>query len=125
MSAEQEKDFIAKVKKNLDDSLSNIDGATRSSLTRIRYQALAAGNSPKAPYRHWLQENWSRLAGLSAVLLVVLLIFHDRPSPPPLPSLARDITSQDLEILVEEDQIDILNDLEILTLLAEDEPVEG
>lgn len=100
---DREREFLAQVRRSLDDSMETLDPETRSALARARARALAAGE--KRVLR-WRWPATAALAGAGALLLVLWL----RASPPEPPPIAAHAPAEGAELIEE---------LEFYTWLAE------
>jgi hypothetical protein len=140
-----EKKFIAEITKQLDESVDNLDGATRSRLNRIRAQALDFHDAAPRTSRNWL---WAGGALLPALALAFFLYFgqpgqhvtnhqtsqvatsHEATtsatydvaaitSPPEL------LDTDKLKILMSTEELEMLSDLDFLTWLANEDDEAG
>jgi len=112
-----EKDFLNKVKKQLDEQSEHLDAATLSKLNQARQAALAQVN-PK-PSR--LKNNWLPASGLAAaVLLTSVFLFR-----------SEEITTNsnhgmdDIEIIASSDNLDLYEQLDFYMWLLEENNSAG
>ena len=138
-----EEKFLSEIKEHLDQSVDNLDGATRSRLNRMRHLALEQRQPKANRFRNWL---WAGGAALPALALGILIYFGlpnqqgSDVQPPQVAShveqppqvtvaaihnLPEDLDLDDLEILLDDDDLDMLTDLEFLTWVNSQEEVEG
>ncbi len=110
---EKEKRFVANVKKALDLGEENLDAGTQSKLTRIRHQALDAGEHHEAPIRRWFMLPVAGLATACAIVLGVA-IYLKQPA-------GLQTNLEDLDLLVAEENLEFYDGLEFYAWLAEEE----
>jgi hypothetical protein len=136
-----EKELLTDIKKHLDHSVDNLDGATRSRLNRMRFQALDQSNPQPSPIRFWL---WAGGATLPAVVLGFFIFLgpashqahlEQTPQVAALPveetaphyevatmtSLPGEIDNDALKILMSEEELEMFTDLDFLTWFDNDE----
>ncbi len=110
---EKEKRFVANVKKALDLGEENLDAGTQSKLTRIRHQALDAGEHQASPVRRWFM---LPVAGLATACAIVLGVSIYLKQPNGLqPNL------EDLDLLAAEENLEFYDGIEFYAWLAEEE----
>ncbi len=132
-----EKDFLDDIKQQLNTSVADLDGETRSRLNQIRAQALDRHAPKPRPIRTWL---WAGSAALPALVMGLLIYFglpgqrpHDlqtEETPPPFELASTNtasvpIDSAGLGILMSEEELDMLADLDFLTWFGSEEEVGG
>lgn len=109
---DKEKQFIDNVKKALDLGAENLDAGTQSKLTRMRHQALDAGERKSFDIRQWLtlpKMGWAT----ACILMLGLTIYIQQPNGtvPPL---------EDVDLLAAEDNLEFYDGLEFYAWLAEE-----
>lgn len=109
--------FAAQAKKHFDESVENLDAATRSRLNQGRQAALAAVSTAGNPWG-----KWAPAFGVAAAAVVAVVIWTGNPATEPFtPPTA----NADIEILLTEDSFEMLEDLEFYSWIdLEDEPGE-
>lgn len=113
MSAEEEQrleEFARRTRELLQESVANLDGATRSRLTRARYAALAnaAGAGGLAPaWRRWLPAG-----ALAAAALAVLLVVGQQSHAPALQASAGG-AGDDIELLADADGLALAQEADV------------
>ena len=103
-----------KIKKFLDEGLENIDAGTRSRLTRIRTEALSRKKRSLSGLRNWFPLPVVGAAAVTAAL-VAFLLFKG-----PFENQSFD-NFEDMEILASGDNLELYEDLEFYSWLAEEE----
>ena len=112
-AAEQDA-FEARLAKRLRDSADELDGHTRSRLNQARQAALDE-LQPKSAWRFR-----PVLAGAATAAVAVVAFFLLQPAPDTTqPLVPAGIAEADLELLMAEESLDMLEDLEFYTWLAE------
>ena len=112
-AAEQEA-FEARLAKRLRDSADGLDGQTRSRLNQARQAALDELR-PKPVWR-----GGPVLTGAATAAVAVVAFFLLQPAPDTAqPLVPAGIEEADLELLMAEESLDMLEDLEFYTWLAE------
>lgn len=112
---EDDHSFIRKIKRDLNEGTQRLDAATQSRLTRLRHEALDAGERQGffAGFNFWHSAyRWPGLATAGTATLAVFLYFQ-------IPAVQPNI--EDLDLLASEDQLELYQDLEFYAWLAEDE----
>jgi len=109
---DKEKQFIDNVKKALDLGAENLDAGTQSKLTRMRHQALDAGERKGFDIRQWFTlpaVGWAT----ACILVLGLTIYMKQPNGtvPPL---------EDIDLLAAEDNLEFYDGLEFYAWLAEE-----
>jgi hypothetical protein len=99
-----EADFVGRAKARFDESVSSLDGETRSRLNRGRHAALAELDKGRSA---WMQ--WAPVGGLAAAALLAVILWTGNPVGNDLASPA---IASDMEILLTEDSLEMLEDLE-------------
>jgi len=94
----------------LDDSLNEIDAATRSKLNQMRHRALEKKTSA------WQKMNMSQWGAAAACTLVISLWLGQTPNPPE-PNAAASLAETSLPLLQED--LEMLEELDMLFWLAE------
>lgn len=115
---EDDHSFIRKIKRDLNEGTQRLDAATQSRLTRLRHEALDAGERQGffAGFNFWHSAyRWPGLATAGTATLVVFLYFQ-------IPAVQPNI--EDLDLLASEDQLELYQDLEFYAWLA-DQRVAG
>lgn len=113
---ESEHDFLKQVRGVLDGDVENLDGATRSRLTRMRQAALDAG---KAAPRHRMGRGFRWLAGAAAAAAVVIAVVLSGGRTPV--ELADSAAPEDFEVMALEENLDFYEELDFYAWLAETE----
>jgi len=98
------KEFERTTKRLFDDSVAEIDAATRSRLTQARHRALEEVKTQRADGWRWTLVP----AGTLAATALVGWFLIGNP-PPPVPGLQSDSLS-DLEILLAEEDLEMLDE---------------
>jgi negative regulator of sigma E activity len=109
-----ERVFLERVRRTLDDSVDNLDAQTLSRLTQARHDALEQGKSKSYLHKHRF---WLTTVGLAATAAAVLLaIFLTRaPSVPQYYSAIEDV-----EILAASENPEFFSELEFYAWLVEE-----
>jgi hypothetical protein len=109
--------FVEQAKKHFDESVANLDGATRSRLNQGRQAALAElGAGP----RQWVQ--WAPAAGVAAAAVVAVVLWTGNP---PVDELTPPTATADIEILLTEDSFEMLEDLEFYSWIDLEEETDA
>ena len=117
MEKNGDNEFVERVRAALDDDAEHMDAATRSRLNRIRQATLDQAAAPRAVWPTSLFK-WSAPALAMAALVAVVYTTTYRPMP-----LDQEFaTIEDLEIIAADDQLDLFEELDFYTWLAEVEP---
>lgn len=112
-----DKAFAVQAKKRFDESVDNLDAATRSRLNRSRQAALA---EVRTSGNRWVA--WAPAAGVAAAAVVAVVIWTGNPPADPF---APPTANADIEILLTEDSFEMLEDLEFYSWMdLEEEPGE-
>ena len=109
---DKETRFLKNVKKTLNDGSRNLDSSHQSKLTQIRHQALESKSS------RWLPD-WTYSPALQwgsvACALLIGIILLDKPNKTPL-----EPGFEDFDMLASLDVMEISEDLEFYSWLAEE-----
>ena len=109
--------FVGQAKKHFDESVANLDAATRSRLNQGRQAALAELGTGTSP---WVQ--WAPAAGVAAAAVVAVVLWTGSP---PVDELAPPTASADIEILLTEDSFEMLEDLEFYSWIDLEEETDA
>ncbi len=113
------KKFAEKAKRHFDDSVEQLDGATLSRLNQGRHRALEELTRPA--WTAW--GRWAPAAGIAAAAVVAVVVMR---GPAGVDGVEQDLTASDFEMLLETDDLEMYEDLEFFSLLAEmDEEANG
>jgi len=113
---EQDKEnrFIANVKKALDLDVDNLDAGTQSKLTRMRHQALDAGERKGFDIRQWFTLPVAGWTATACLIVLGLTVYLQEPTNGTTPLL------EDIELLAAEDNLEFYDGLEFYAWLAEE-----
>jgi hypothetical protein len=119
-------EFETRTRALLEESVSRIDGRTRSRLNQARHAALDAMPGKR---RSLLQREWLTLSGTVAAAVLVAVVLWTRTPDTGLPVVA-DTTQasfDDLDLLADADALDLIeeDDDAFLEWAAAQEPSEG
>ena len=114
----EDRDFIAGIKKNLDDSTERLDAGVRSRLTQARHHALDQKKGVPSWFGDWSWKTVSGVAAMTAVLLALVLALNG----PATNQAGSDL--EDLDLLANADQLELYEDLEFYAWLAEEESTD-
>jgi hypothetical protein len=109
---DKEKQFVDNVKKALDLGAENLDAGTQSKLTRMRHQALDAGERKGFDIRQWF--TLPAVGWATACLIVLGLAIYMQQPNGATPLL------EDIELLAAEDNLEFYDSLEFYAWLAEE-----
>ena len=109
--------FVEQAKKHFDESVANLDGATRSRLNQGRQAALAELGTGG---RRWVQ--WVPAAGVAAAAVFAVVLWTGSP---PVDDLTPPTASADIEILLTEDSFEMLEDLEFYSWIDLEEETDA
>jgi hypothetical protein len=111
--------FAAQAKTLFDESVQDLDAATRSRLTQGRHNALAEAAS-RTGFGRWNQ--WVPVTGVAAatILAVVLWRGDSQVNELDLPAAV-----SDFEILLDQDEFELLQDLEFYSWMDIDGNTDG
>jgi hypothetical protein len=117
MTREKQDDIETRTKALFDDSVTDLDGRTRSRLTQARQRALAgAGRS------RWVGSGFGfpvQAAAAAAAVAVVAAVLVMREPSETAPAIAGTAEFSDFDLLLEEDEFDLFEDLEFYAWLEE------
>ena len=109
----REKEFLGKIRTELDESVDRLDARTLSRIRQARYRALEKGE------KSW----WARprrlrpvLTGAAAMLVLASALFFY--TAPPQPQLTSNM--EDIELLAAGDNLEFFAELDFYTWLAEE-----
>ena len=108
--------FALRAKEQFDESVDNLDAATRSKLNQSRQLALAELRQGGI---RWL--NWAPAAGVAAAAVLAVVLWTGNQ---PLDELAAPSQVADIEILLTEDSFEMLEDLEFYSWIDLDEETD-
>jgi len=110
---DKEKRFVDNVRKALDLDADNLDAGTQSKLTRMRHQALEAGERKGFDIRQWFTRPVIGWTATACLIVLGLTIYMKQPngSTPLL---------EDIELLAAEDNLEFYDSLEFYAWLAEE-----
>lgn len=109
---EQEKRFLKRVKKTLDEGTNNLDSETQSRLTQIRHLALESKSSRSFP--EWMYQPPVQWASVACTLLLAFLYFGE-PATTQI-----DLRLEDIDLLTSTDVLDLYEEYEFYAWLAEE-----
>ncbi len=109
---DKEKQFVDNDKKALDLGAENLDAGTQSKLTRMRHQALDAGERKGFDIRQWI--TLPAVGWATAGILVLGLTFYMKQPNGTVPPL------EDIDLLAAEDNLEFYDGLEFYAWLAEE-----
>jgi hypothetical protein len=103
-----------RAKAAFDDSVDNLDGRTRSALTRARYAAVEelAGNQRS---RAW--KVWGPLSGVTAAALVIAVMFGPMWTTTQMPPQGSAMPFEDFDIVADAENLELLEDLDFYAWL--------
>ena len=110
----QESDFVAQIKRTLDDSADNLEAGVRSRLTRARHRALESRRA-RLPARLLTLRRVMVAAAAVLVLAVGVMVNLNEPAGPQHYS-----EIEDIELLATGDNPDFFVELDFYTWLAEE-----
>ena len=100
-------DFERHARMLLEESVSRIDGRTRSRLNQARHAALEAGAAPRRAWR-WRSYTLMPAAGVAAALLVTLVLFNREPSVES-PVLEGQHAVEDMDLLADSEGLELMD----------------
>ena len=113
-----DKEFAETAKRQFDDSVERLDAAALSRLNQGRHRALEELRKPA--WSHW--ERWAPAAGIAAAAVVAVIVMR---GPAGVDPGAGNLTASDFEMLLESDDLEMYEDLEFFSLLAEMDQDDG
>ena len=103
MSADKDgslEEFARRSRDLLQESVANLDAATRSRLTRARYAALEQSAAGRSPARYW--QRWLPAGAIASAVLAMLIVVGQQRATPPLQASAV-ASGEDIELLADAD----------------------
>ncbi|TLZ01903.1 MAG: hypothetical protein E6K39_16915 [Gammaproteobacteria bacterium] len=100
-------DFERNARVLLEESVSRIDGRTRSRLNQARHAALEAAAAPRRAWR-WRSYTLMPAAGVAAALLVTLVLFNREP-PVESPVLEGQHAVEDMDLLADSEGLELMD----------------
>ncbi|TLY71618.1 MAG: hypothetical protein E6K46_06010 [Gammaproteobacteria bacterium] len=100
-------DFERNARMLLEESVSRIDGRTRSRLNQARHAALEAAAAPRRAWR-WRSYTLMPAAGVAAALLVSLVLFNREPSVES-PVLEGQHAVEDMDLLADSEGLELMD----------------
>ena len=100
-------DFERNARVLLEESVSRIDGRTRSRLNHARHAALEAAAAPRRAWR-WRSYTLMPAAGVAAALLVTLVLFNREPSVES-PVLEGQHAVEDMDLLADSEGLELMD----------------
>ena len=116
---EREKEVINQVREGLDREAENLDPATASRLRRMRYSALEQIDSAGIKLRRPLRIPAAVIATVAILAVLTTTVFRTPTILPDHNALA------DLEILASDEQLNLFEELDFYSWLAETEDHAG
>jgi hypothetical protein len=113
---ERENNFVENAKHVLDQDAENLDGTTTSRLRQMRYAALEKAES------NWWQRFRLPAAALVTASLIATFTFVQMRTSDELQTVK---TIEDMEILASSEQLDLYEDYDFYTWLAEEQKHAG
>jgi len=107
-----EKAFLERVRKTLDQSEEGIDAATRSRLFQIRVDALERAGRKSRFFLRWIGIPAAGLAAAAALVLLLSISFKETHFP------IMDQNIEDVEILSSAEGLEFFEDLDFYTWLS-------
>jgi hypothetical protein len=104
---EQDSQLEARSRELFAESVTHLDAATLSRLTRARHAALSAAAKPRAR----LVRFWAPAAGVAAALLVAVALWSNLPRQAAMPVSADNQPAlEDIDIVASNEELDLLDD---------------
>jgi hypothetical protein len=100
-------DFERNARVLLEESVSRIDGRTRSRLNQARHAALEAAAAPRRAWR-WRSYTLMPATGVAAALLVALVLFNREPSVES-PVLEGPHAVEDMDLLADGEGLELMD----------------
>jgi len=111
-----DEDLLTSQAKTLfEESVQNLDAATRSRLTQGRHQALAELTSAGAG-GSW--KEWRPVAGIAAATVIAVVLWRGEPQ---MDELIPPAAASDFEILLDQEEFEMLQDLEFYSWIDFDD----
>lgn len=111
--------FLDRVRQELDRSCDRLDGHTQSRLNSIRHAAVEQGRRPGRA----LLAPFGGLVTACVLVLVVSVVYQQRPQTPAQSIPDNGTAIEDLDILTSAESLEFYEDLEFYQWLEENEPV--
>ncbi|MGB5345916.1 MAG: hypothetical protein WBN23_07125 [Woeseia sp.] len=117
-NSSQDDAFLQRAAGVFDDSVENLDAATRSRLNQGRQQALAVSERSAL-----LRKGWIPLGAAAALGLLAIGMWNGRQPPEvfDVADFATPTMASDFEILLDEEELEMLEDLEFYSWIDLDE----
>ncbi len=109
-----EREFLDDIKHVLDESVDNLDGATRSALARARHATLERHEARAARFQRWLRKAALPAAGLAAAAVLLVVILQNGGSGAPEDFVA------DIEVLGAEESTEFYEELDFYLWISEE-----
>jgi len=120
----EDKDFLQRSRKQLDDSAEALDGATLSRLNQARQKALQNYPAGRRPWRLFnVPLPAGIMAGLSIAVVSGWLVLSQTPqtTPGPIASEQLVFNDEDLNMLSSDTELELLEQLEFVSWLLTEE----
>ena len=111
--------FATKAKTLFDESVQDLDAATRSRLTQGRHKALAEAAS-RTGFSRW--NRWVPVTGVAAATVFAVVLWRGDPQ---INELDLPTAVSDFEILLDQDEFEMLQDLEFYSWMDIDGNTDG
>jgi hypothetical protein len=115
----EEDQFLQKAKARFDESVEELDGASRSRLNRARHAAIEASASGGATIGRWTQ--WVPAGGVAAAAVVAAFFWNNSS----IMDTESSVPVDDFEILITDDSFEMLEDLEFYSWIDIDAEFDG
>ena len=115
----EEDQFLQKAKARFDESVEELDGASRSRLNRARHAAIEASAPGGATIGRWKQ--WVPAGGVAAAAVIVAFVWNNSS----IMDTESSVPVDDLEILITDDSFEMLEDLEFYSWIDIDAEFDG
>ena len=100
-------EFERKARAVLEESMSRIDGRTRSRLNQARHAALAAVGARQRPW--WRSYTFMPAAGAAAALLVAVMLWHREPAAfEPVVLDSQRSAVEDMDLLADAEALELM-----------------
>ena len=103
-------EFARRTRALLQESVANLDGATRSRLTRARHAALEQAGTRRLPAGSW--QRWLPAGAIASAVLAVLIMVGQQPATPPLQANAL-ASGEDIELLADADGLALAQEADV------------